>query len=136
LDELGLSGALSGYLETWAARTGVSVDFLCTGTDETRLPGVVETTLYRIIQEATNNVFKHAHAKTVSVSVERRADYVLAIVEDDGSGFDTSQRPNDATHIGIAGMHERASIVGGALTIESKQGGGTTVRVQLPTPKL
>ena len=132
LDELGLSRALSGYLETWGARSGVAVDFVSSGIETPRLSSVVETTLYRIIQEATNNVFKHAKAKNVSVSVERRADQVLAIVDDDGSGFDVNQRSGDASRIGIAGMRERASIVGGDLTIESKIGGGTTVRARLP----
>jgi len=79
-------------------------------------------------------VLKHASATSVSVSVQRRADHVVTIVEDDGSGFDLSQLPNDTTRIGIAGMGERVAVVGGTLTIESKPGEGTTVRAQLPTP--
>jgi signal transduction histidine kinase len=133
LDELGLSRALSGYLDAWAARSGISVDFFCTGIDESRLPGVVETTVYRIVQEAMNNIFKHASAKAVSVSLERRDGHVIAIVEDDGSGFDLDALVSgEGSRIGIAGMRERASIVGGELTIESGPGGGTTVRVKLP----
>ena len=133
LDELGLSRALAGYLDSWSERSGVSVDFLPAGIDDPRLPSVVETTLYRIVQEAMNNVFKHAAAKSVSVSVERRNKSVLAIVEDDGAGFDESATTSDnRPRLGIAGMRERATIVGGTLTIESSTGGGTTVRLQLP----
>ncbi len=135
LDELGLSRALSGYLDAWAERSGISVDFLGAGIDEPRLPNVIETTLYRVVQEAMNNVFKHAAAQSVSVSVERRGALVQAIVEDDGSGFDADlvalQRP---ARLGIAGMRERAALAGGTLTIESSAGGGTTVRLQLPMP--
>jgi signal transduction histidine kinase len=135
LDALGLSRALSGYLDIWAERSGISVDFLSSGIDEPRLPRMVETTLYRIVQEAMNNIYKHARAHSVSVSIERRADIVLGIVEDDGAGFDPdSVASGDAQHLGIAGMSERAISVGGSLTIESHVGGGTTVRVKLPVP--
>ena len=133
LDELGLSRALSGYLNSWAERSGISVDFVTAGIDEARLSGAIETTLYRVVQEAMNNVLKHARAKSVSVSIERRVDMVLTIVEDDGSGFDPDDaQGRDPTHIGIAGMRERAAIAGGTLTIESSGGGGTTVRIALP----
>jgi signal transduction histidine kinase len=137
LDELGLSRALSGYLDSWAERSSTPVDFLSSGIDEPRLPRVVETTLYRVVQEAMNNVFKHAAAKSVSVSIERRGSMVLAIVEDDGLGFDSEVPPsNNPARLGIAGMRERAVIAGGTLTIESSAGGGTTVRLQLPLPML
>jgi len=113
-------------------------DFLTSGIDDHRLPAVVETTLYRIVQEAMNNVFKHADAKSVSVSIERRGSLLRAIVEDDGLGFD-SEAPlgnNGPARLGIAGMRERATIVGGTLTVESSAGGGTTVRVELPLPRV
>jgi two-component system, chemotaxis family, CheB/CheR fusion protein len=135
LDALGLSRALSGYLDTWAERSGISVDFVSAGIGEPRLGRMVETTLYRIVQEAMNNIYKHAGARSVSVSVDRRGDMVLGIVEDDGSGFDPDGvQSNDVARLGIAGMSERAASIGGALTIESRPGGGTTVRVRLPVP--
>ncbi|HKO49982.1 MAG TPA: chemotaxis protein CheB [Polyangiaceae bacterium] len=135
LDTLGLARALSGYLDAWSDRSGISVDFFSSGIDEPRMPRQVETSLYRIVQEATNNVFKHASAKNVSVNIERRTDCVLGIVEDDGTGFDLDAfRRRDASHIGIAGMQERVRILGGMLTIESTPGRGTTVRVELPIP--
>jgi two-component system CheB/CheR fusion protein len=136
LDELGLARALGGLLDGWSTRTGIEVDFVSAGIEEARLPSQIETTIYRIVQEAMNNVFKHAAASSVSVSVERRGDYVVAIVEDDGSGFDPEAPDNveQQRRIGVAGMRERASIVGGELTIESSVGRGTTVRVRVPVP--
>ncbi len=135
LDELGLSRALSGYLDAWSERSGIPADFVAAGIDEQRLPNALETTLYRVVQEAMNNVLKHASAKSVSVSVERHADTVLAIVDDDGAGFDPdSARARDTSHLGIAGMRERAGILGGELTIESSAGAGTTLRIVLPLP--
>jgi two-component system CheB/CheR fusion protein len=134
LDQLGLARALTGYLDAWLTRTGIAVDFVSAGIEDVRLPPAVETTLYRIVQEAMNNVSKHASAKNVSVIVERRSEQVVGIVEDDGAGFDLESL-SDAeamARIGIAGMRERAVIVGGELTIESSPGHGTTVRVTLP----
>lgn len=134
LDQLGLGRALAGYLDSWAARSGIAVDFFSAGLDAPRLPSAIETSLYRIVQEAMNNVFKHAAAKNVSVSIERRGDQVVTIVEDDGAGFDPeAPRGGEPSRIGIEGMRERATILGGTLTIESGDK-GTTVRAKLPVP--
>ena len=136
LDKLGLSRALASYLDAWRVRSGIDVDFASLGIDELQLPGSIETTLYRVVQEATNNVQKHAAASKVSVSLSRRGDQVVLIVEDDGRGFDpeTLSSEGDAARIGIAGMRERATIVGGQLTIDAPLGHGTTVRVIVPAP--
>jgi signal transduction histidine kinase len=135
LDQLGLSRALSGYLDAWAERSGINVDFVSAGVDEPRLPSALETTLYRIVQEAMNNIYKHAAARSVSVSIERHGDTVLGVVEDDGAGFEAEViQGRDPMHLGIAGMNERAATVGGSFTIESSAGGGTTVRILLPVP--
>jgi signal transduction histidine kinase len=123
---------LASYVQNWSTRTGIAVEFVSAGIEDARLPPVLETTVYRIVQEAMNNVLKHASAQTVSVSVERRGGHVLAIVEDDGVGFDLEQASATTTHIGLASMRERAAIAGGELTIESQPGTGTTVRAKLP----
>jgi two-component system, chemotaxis family, CheB/CheR fusion protein len=135
LDELGLAGALSGLVQNWLSRTGLRVDLLLAGIEEARLPQAIETTVYRIVQEAMHNVHKHASAKNISVIVERRGDKVVAIIEDDGVGFELGRvepLPDGSARIGLAGMRERAAIVGGQLTIESTPGAGTTVRVIVP----
>ncbi|MFL6208317.1 MAG: PAS domain S-box protein [Pyrinomonadaceae bacterium] len=134
LDDLGLQGTLRNYLEEWALRFGRAVDFHSSGLRD-RLPAQIESALYRIIQEALTNVAKHAQARHVSVILERRQGRVLAIVEDDGRGFDTVEvleSANTARRMGLVGMHERARLVGGELEIESAPGEGTTIYVRVP----
>ena len=88
-------------------------------------------TLYRIVQEALTNTVRHAHAKHVGVIVEMRDGAVVAIVEDDGIGFDeAAAAPRD--RLGLFGMQERARMSGGHLTVESAPGKGTTVFIEIP----
>jgi two-component system CheB/CheR fusion protein len=137
LDELGLSRALAGLIDGWIARTGIRVELVMAGIDEPRLAGTIETTIYRVIQEAMNNVYRHAAAQSVSVSIERRGGALTVIVEDDGQGFDPAAVMGNGAgtpRIGIAGMHERAALVDGELTVESSLGAGTTVRLRVPIP--
>lgn len=133
LDDLGLLQTLSNYLDDWSKRTGIEVDFHSSGCQGERLPSHIETTLYRIVREALNNVVKHAHARRVSLIIERQADQAVAIVEDNGHGFDPEAiRPASGTRLGIVGMRERAMLAGGELSIESTPGCGTTVFVRVP----
>jgi signal transduction histidine kinase len=137
LDELGLAKTLTSFSDGWRDGTGTPVELVLAGVDEPRLPNAIETTIYRVIQEAMNNVHKHAHATNVSVSVARRGDSLVAIVEDDGRGFDVSeleQLPLESAKIGIVGMRERAQLVNGELVVESSPGSGTTVRLKLRVP--
>jgi PAS domain S-box-containing protein len=133
LDEVGLDAALREFLRQWAQNKGLTVDLHVAIGDGVRLPPDVESHLYRIVQEALNNVAKHAKAKHASVMLERRADEVTLIVEDDGRGFDVeSTRRKRHGGIGLAGMQERAASVGGELQLESSAGNGTTLFVRLP----
>jgi signal transduction histidine kinase len=135
LDDLGLCTALSNYVEEWADRSRIAVDFHSNGLLKRRLPPQVETTVYRIIQEALTNVLKHARARNVSVILENRANRLMAIVEDDGSGFDVEAmmgKPMSERRLGLMGMKERVSLVGGKLDIESTLSAGTTVIVHIP----
>ncbi len=134
LDDLGLVAALKRYVKDYATGFGLDADFETVGLEDKRLTPQVETTLYRIVQEALTNVARHAEASHVSVLLEQRRGSVIAIVEDDGRGFDvesvlTSGQP---TRLGLHGMQERASLVGGKLTVESTPGIGTTVFIEIP----
>lgn len=134
LDDLGLAGALANYLENWSSRTKVPAAFYRAALNESRLPSELETTVYRIVQEAMTNIAKHAQSNGTSVVVERRDDHVLVIIEDDGVGFDVeatlgSRRPQT---LGLLSMMERARASGGKLSIESMPGRGTTLYVHLP----
>ena len=138
LDHLGLAAALEHHAREYAARHGLELDFQASGMDGLRLLPQVETALYRIVQEALTNVARHAEARHVAVVLERRRDRVLAIVEDDGRGFDPERvdaDPGENRGLGLFGMRERAALVGGSLTVESSAGGGTTVFVEVPVDK-
>ncbi|HEY1368825.1 MAG TPA: GAF domain-containing sensor histidine kinase [Gaiellaceae bacterium] len=129
LDDFGLVPALERLTETFADQTGLSVDFQPLPTDE-RLPGDVETALYRIVQEALTNVVKHAHAHSVSIVVARKAGSVSVVVEDDGAGFDATRTRDGG--LGLVGMRERVELLGGRLTVETRPGAGTTLVVEVP----
>ena len=130
LDDLGLPEALERLAHDWQARYKIPVDFLIHIGQE-RLPGEIETAIYRIVQESLTNVARYAEARSVSVLVERQGRDVVAIVEDDGQGFELTQEMGDR-HLGLVGMRERAELLGGQLTIESAPGRGTSVHVQIP----
>jgi PAS domain S-box-containing protein len=132
LDDLGLRAALTNYVHDWSDRIGIPAHLHTSGLLDARLAPDIETTLYRIAQEALNNAAKYSSASRVEVILERRADSVLLVVEDDGIGFD-ADRGNDQG-FGIAGMRERAALVGATLEIESAPGRGTTVLVRIDVP--
>jgi signal transduction histidine kinase len=133
LDDLGLSAALEHLTHEWQARYKLPVD-LAIQIGRERLPGVMETAIYRIVQESLTNIARHANAHSVSVLVERRDSAVVAVIEDDGSGFDSASITGDR-HLGLVGMRERAELLGGKLTIESTLGKGTSIFVQIPLPE-
>ena len=130
LDDLGLSAALDRQVLDWSNRYHIHMDLVVhLGGD--RLPDVIETTLYRIVQEALTNVARHANARSVSILVERRQQDVIAVIEDDGIGFDVEQI-HGYRHLGLAGIRERAELLGGSITIESSLGSGTSLYIRLP----
>ena len=131
LDDLGLRAALANYVQDWSLRVRVSAELHTAGLTTDRLASEIETTLYRIAQEALNNIAKHARAGHVEIILERRADHVSLIVEDDGVGFDPGEM--ERRGFGLLGMQERAALVGATLQIESAPGEGTTVLVRMPT---
>ena len=136
LDDLGLPAALQQHLDEWSTVSGIPVHFHCGGLDRRRLRTEVETTLYRIAQEALTNVSKHAQADRVNVLLEARRDHVGLIIEDDGKGFkmgvDSNGAPKLNGHFGLAGMRERAQMAAGTVEVESVLGAGTTVFVRIP----
>jgi signal transduction histidine kinase len=131
LDDLGLRAALAAYVNNWSARTRIAAQLHTSGLLDDRLPSDTETTLYRIAQEALTNVARHSRASSVDVLLERRADQVLLIVEDDGVGFDAGKVAAERPGLGLLGMQERAALVGATLQIESAAGGGTTILVRM-----
>ncbi len=136
LDDLGLATALERYTAEWAKLSGIPVHFHNCGLDHRRMSSQIETTLYRIAQEALTNVFKHAQARNVSVLLEGQRNQIGLIIEDDGRGFAVesmlNRSPDAQGHVGLLGMRERATLAGGTVNIESSRGSGTTVFVRIP----
>lgn len=134
LDEFGLAFALANFVQEWSKHFNIPAEFHTTGFDTERLPAEVEINLYRIAQEAMNNISKHAKARAVDVLLERRNSHVTLIIEDDGRGFDPEviDSKADVKKSGLLNMRERASFVGGTVDIESHPGHGTTVFVRTP----
>ena len=129
LDDFGLGTAVERLADTFREQTGIRVD-LEIQLGEGRLRPDVETTLYRILQEALTNVVKHAAPSHVSIVLAMSTTSVTAIVEDDGNGFDPAGTGGDA--LGLVGMRERVALVGGRLRVESSEGSGTTIVAEVP----
>jgi PAS domain S-box-containing protein len=134
LDDLGLRAALANYVQDWSRRVDIPAELHTSGLLDERLASEAETTLYRIAQEALTNVAKHSRAKRVDVILERQADSVLLIVEDDGVGFDPDAEGSAGGGFGLLGMQERAALVGATVEIESTAGKGTTVFLRMAAP--
>jgi PAS domain S-box-containing protein len=130
LDDLGLQAALANYLRDWSARVNIAAELHASGLTE-RLASEIETTLYRIAQEAMTNVARHAGASRVDVILQRQQDSVMLVVEDDGVGFDPADPTKGRHGFGLLGMQERASLVGATIQIESAPGRGTTILVRI-----
>jgi PAS domain S-box-containing protein len=132
LDDLGLFAALEKYVREWSHYSGVTAEFLTSNIEKVRFAPEAETNLYRIAQEALNNVHKHAAAKTVEIALKKRDNLIVLIIEDDGRGFDPQDNKNREKGIGLIGMQERALLLGGEFEIESAPGRGTSVFVRVP----
>ena len=135
LEDLGLVDALSSFVREWSTQYGIAAEFHTSKFDaeevENRLSQSAETNLYRIVQEALNNVLKHAEAENVSVLLQQRKDHLVLITEDDGCGFEREIDVNPRG-LGLIGMQERAALLKGDLEIDSERGAGTTVMVRIP----
>lgn len=129
LDNLGLLPALEFLAEKVAKRTGLTVSV--EGKTEKRLPPSVETALYRIVQEALNNTVKHACAESVKIRLEYATDSVMCSIQDDGVGFTPRGEPG-SEGLGLLGIRERLSALGGALRVITEAGKGTTIVADIP----
>jgi signal transduction histidine kinase len=129
LDDLGLVAALDWQARETSKRTGMLVDTVDENVSES-LPEEYKTCVYRIVQEALNNCSKHAYAKNVRVVVRQEPNRLRVSIEDDGKGFDA----NRVRGLGLVGMNERVSQLGGLLKVESDPAQGTRLRVDLPLP--
>jgi signal transduction histidine kinase len=131
LDDLGLLPTVLWHIERYTGQTGIGVGFQHSGIDR-RFPAEVETAAYRIVQEALTNVARYAGVTDVAVRCWLDQEHLCVQVEDKGAGFDPETALAAGATSGLAGMRERASLLGGTLSIESAPGAGTRVRADLP----
>lgn len=134
IDDLGLEAALQAFVTEWSNHVGIPASFYSYGLKEVRLEPDTEINLYRIAQEALNNISKHARADRASVLLEHRENGVVLIVEDNGRGFDPGEKDDSDKGnegLGLFGMKERTALIGGTIEIESSEKKGTTVYVRV-----
>lgn len=137
LDELGLVETLDWYVDRFAKRLNVEASFEALDLEE-RLPAEIETVIYRVVQEGLTNIAKHAQAQRVSLALRRSDPTVSVAIEDDGRGFDWQKVAASGfpgRGVGLLGMRERVSVMGGRLRIQSRPGQGTRLWVELPVPR-
>lgn len=133
LDDLGLSAAIGSLLRSFSRRSGVETSFEEQGISA-RFDPAVERAVYRVVQEAVTNVARHAQARRMAVRLQYAAGRLLAMIEDDGVGFEIGEigRGDREPGLGVLGMRERMKPLGGTLTIDSAVGAGTRLRVEIP----
>jgi PAS domain S-box-containing protein len=135
LDEVGLAAAVTRYVQEFARLHGIAADVRSEGLDAAPLPPLLQTTVYRVLQEALTNVAKHAGARSVSVRLVRDGRTVELRVQDDGTGFDPAtggEAEVGDRHLGLQGMRERAALLGGSVRVETEPGAGTVITARLP----
>ncbi|WP_170153127.1 PAS-domain containing protein [Roseiarcus fermentans] len=130
LDDIGLEAAIQQFLDEWARRSGMRFD-VHLALKGRRLPGNVETALYRVLQEGITNIVKHAHAGNVGVVLKASANDVVMIVEDNGVGFDPETLTRASSRLGLLGMRERLAAIHGGLEIETRPGEGTALIIRV-----
>jgi two-component system sensor histidine kinase DegS len=134
LDDLGLVAAARWLAGNNLETAGIKVDFKTVG-KEKRLPSQLETTLFRVIQEAVTNITRHAGAKNTSISLQFKRSMIRVSIKDDGKGFDVEEaitsrdRPRG---LGLLGMKERVELAKGTLSIRSRAGYGTQISIEIP----
>ncbi len=134
LDDLGLLPALRWYIKEYQQKCKIEVEFTANNF-KARLPAELETALYRIVQEALTNTAKYAKATKVRITVGEANGNVCATISDNGKGFDALtilKLPWQERGLGLAGMHERATLLNGSLLITTEPGHGTTIQVIIP----
>ncbi len=139
IDSLGLGAALQSLSRDWSGRTGIPVEV---NIDSAlgRFPEAVELSLFRIVQEGLNNVWRHAHASKVLITVQHTAPRTLSVlVQDNGIGLDENidlSSLSDSGHFGLVGISERVALLGGRFRLQQTPSGGSQLIVEIPHPRV
>lgn len=129
LDDLGLIPTLRRYINKFNEQTKIIIDFNILG-PKRRLPNTYEITIFRLIQEGLNNIYKHSKASTGTVTLEYTPEQINILISDDGIGF----KPEEvgANKFGLVSMRERCELLGGKLDLFSEKNKGTKIKITLP----
>jgi signal transduction histidine kinase len=138
LDSLGLGAALTSYTRSWSERCGIAVN-LTLAKRFGRFPEPIELSIFRIVQESLHNIWKHAHATQVEITLAYASRRMLRIaISDNGVGlpdnFDLSAL-GDSGHFGLLGISERVALMGGRLSYRNQEPGGLLLIVEIPHPR-
>lgn len=135
LDDVGLKAAIWRHCRLFDQRFGVDTVLTDLDLGDQRLPPEVELTVYRVVQEALTNGVRHGRARRLHVLLQRVKAGLLTVVRDDGQGFDArdwQRRCAEGNHLGLLGIEERVTLVGGSFCVDSQPGKGTTVIADIP----
>ena len=131
LDDLGLQPAIEWHLKQFTRQTGIDVD-LAVDLPPGRLPGELETVVYRIVQEALTNTARHAQAKQAAVAITHGNASLIVEISDRGRGFDVNRALAKTDSLGLAGLRERVNLAGGRIEMQSTVGIGTRITAEFP----
>jgi len=131
LDDLGLQPAIEWHLKQFTKQTGIDVD-LAVDLPPGRLPGELETVVYRIVQEALTNTARHAQAKQAAVAITQGEGRLIVEISDRGRGFDVNRALAKTDSLGLAGLRERVNLAGGHIEMQSTVGIGTRITADFP----
>jgi signal transduction histidine kinase len=139
IDSLGLGAAIQSFTSEWGERTGIKAT-LCVDTRLGRLPETIELSIFRIVQEGLNNVWRHAKASSVKIEVQHTSPRALMVrIEDDGMGFTESvdmANLSKSGHFGLLGISERVALLGGRMRLQRQPAGGSLLQVEIPHPRV
>lgn len=126
LDDLGLSAALNGLIKRFTKQTGIAIRHNINPLDERRFDSIIETTVFRVTQEALTNIARHAGVYEANVTLNISFDEIQIRISDSGNGFDVNKK-NLTASTGLSGMAERVHMAAGNFTLHSAHGGGTVI---------
>jgi signal transduction histidine kinase len=133
LDLLGLDAALESFVKEWSQQFGIAAAYQAVKMEGARFGPEGEINLYRIFQEALQNIHKHAGATHVNVLLERHDGQAVLVIEDNGKGYTAAHEAvGDDRGMGLTNMQERAALIGGEVEVETEAGAGTTIFVRVP----
>ncbi|MBG0771622.1 MAG: histidine kinase, partial [Anaerolineaceae bacterium] len=139
IDSLGLNAAIQSLALDWSKRSGIPLD-LSLDDEIGRLPEIIELSIYRIVQESLNNIYKHSQATKAVIILKRISPRSLMVyIEDNGIGIQDKMKLSNYSkdgHYGLVGIEERVSLLGGRLRIQNKQESGLLIQAEIPHPRI